>query len=307
MPTITASSGNPIADRRLLWAESLFDEGDPAGAAELFADCLASLPDWAAGWYRLGEFYEAAGQIEAAERAWAEALRADPADHLGAALRRQLLSRDQPLDQMPSAFVETLFDAYASDFDQSLTRLGYQGPKIVAAEVARGGRARRALDLGCGTGLLGIELHPLVDWLGSYDISAEMLARAEARGLYDLLEKQDLTQLPPPRPEYDLIAAADVVMYIGALDKVMAWIAGALVPGGRLIFTAEAMPGSGFALGEARRYRHSADYLTKILQDVGFDLLDLRPVVLRQDRGQPVTAFLVSARQAQARPSASAA
>ena len=295
MPSLAVSSGDPIADRRMLWAEALFDEGDAAAAAELLADTLKAVPHWAAGWYRLGEFFEAAADPEAAAAAWGKAIEADPRDRLGAALRRELLRRDTPLAQMPSAFVETLFDSYAQDFDQSLARLGYRGPQLILRELAGLGRFGRALDLGCGTGLLGIELRGHCDWLGGCDISAEMLARAKARGVYDRLDKYDLTRMPPPVPEYDLIAAADVVMYIGALESVAEWAAKSLRPGGRFVFTAEAMVGSGYALGETRRYRHSARYLTDVLTDAGFAAPRLSPGVVRHDRGQPVEAFVISA------------
>ncbi|RWF80634.1 MAG: SAM-dependent methyltransferase, partial [Mesorhizobium sp.] len=68
----------------------------------------------------------------------------------------------------PSAFVETLFDHYADNFEQSLVgKLGYRMPEFLdrAIRAASPGRFRLALDLGCGTGLMGERLRPIVDRL----------------------------------------------------------------------------------------------------------------------------------------------
>jgi predicted TPR repeat methyltransferase len=93
----------------------------------------------------------------------------------------------------PSAFVEALFDEYAPNFDVSLVeKLGYRVPELLAAAIeaqAPGRRFVRAIDLGCGTGLMGEQLRASVGDLIGYDISAEMLAQADAKGIYDRLER----------------------------------------------------------------------------------------------------------------------
>ena len=54
------SSGDLVADRRLEMARDYALGGEPAAAAELVAQALDLVPDWAAGWFALGEFREAA-------------------------------------------------------------------------------------------------------------------------------------------------------------------------------------------------------------------------------------------------------
>ena len=48
---------------------------------------LELAPGWAMGWFRLGEMQEAAGANAAAAEAWRMALKLDPADRAGAALK----------------------------------------------------------------------------------------------------------------------------------------------------------------------------------------------------------------------------
>ena len=65
----------------------------------------------------------------------------------------------------PSAFVETLFDQYAEKFDDALVKtLDYRVPEFLAEAIAAQGREKfgLAIDLGCGTGLMGERLRPMV-------------------------------------------------------------------------------------------------------------------------------------------------
>ncbi|WP_163364132.1 class I SAM-dependent DNA methyltransferase, partial [Klebsiella aerogenes] len=73
-------------------------------------------------------------------------------------------------------------------------------------------RFRLALDLGCGTGLMGERLRPFVDRLEGYDISASMLRKARDKGVYDHLGKADLQQFSYAGEAPDLVTAADVFM-----------------------------------------------------------------------------------------------
>jgi predicted TPR repeat methyltransferase len=180
---LDTSSGDILADRRADYAEMLFGSGEPAPAAELMLGALELAPGWAMGWFRLGEFHEAAGDMDAAAEAWRMAAKLDPADRAGAALKLALAGKADAGDAPPSAFVEALFDQYAEKFDHALVEtLGYRAPDLLAKAIAqaRPGRFGLALDLGCGTGLMGERLRGSCDRLEGFDISAEMLRKARA-------------------------------------------------------------------------------------------------------------------------------
>ncbi|HBM59344.1 methyltransferase [Salipiger marinus] len=290
-------SGQPDADRRASFAETLVHLGDLAGALEVLSGALDLAPGWAAGWFRLGELHEMAGDRVAAMAALDRAVTADPRDPLGAGLKRDLLSGQAVSETMPPAFVELLFDQYAPRFEASLVdRLGYCGPAWILHELDRTGfgRAARALDLGCGTGLAGEVLRPRCDWLEGYDLSGGMLAEAQAKGLYDQLEKRDIATLDLGPARYDLIVAADVFIYLGALERIIGWCAGSLAPGGRLAFTVE-LGEAPVTLRESRRFAHSRSYVAGLMQDAGFGAVQLAEGVLRQDRGAGIVALCVVA------------
>lgn len=294
---LDTSSGDILADRRADYAEMLFGSGEAGPAAELMLGALELAPGWAMGWFRLGEFHEAAGNMEAAAEAWRMAKKLDPDDRAGAALKLALAGKSEAADAPPSAFVEALFDQYAEKFDHALVEtLGYRVPEFLAEAIAgaRPGRFGLALDLGCGTGLMGERLKPFCDRLEGFDISAEMLRKARAKGVYDRLEKADLQAFSYDGPKADLVAAADVFMYVGALDGVVRTVAGLLAEGGLFAFSVERLDApDGLALLPSRRYAHTEGYVRRALREAGLAVVSLEEKIIRQDRNEPVKGLIV--------------
>jgi predicted TPR repeat methyltransferase len=298
--TFSLSSGDPAADRRVDFALMLFADGDYSGAAETLVAALELVPGWALGWFQLGEFHEAAGDMAAAIIAWQTALTLDPADHSGASLKLALAEACSGAPVPPSAFVEMLFDQYAPKFDRMLVDvLGYHGPELMETAIRATGRDHfgLALDLGCGTGLMGERLRPVCDRLEGFDISAEMLRKARARGVYDRLEKADLQVFSFIGPKADLVTAADVFIYVGALDGIVRKVAGLLADDGLFAFSVEMLDAAdGFALQPSRRYAHAEGYVRRVLTEAGLAVVSLEERVIRQDRNEPVRGLIVVAR-----------
>jgi predicted TPR repeat methyltransferase len=304
MKPLQTSSGDPTADRRTEYAEMLYASGDHAAAAELLLGALELAPQWAMGWFRLGEMQEAVGALDLAAQAWTMALKLEPSDRLGAALKLQLIGKAPAAGVSRSAFVETLFDHYAESFDQSLVeKLDYRLPDFLdqAIRTARPGRFGLVLDLGCGTGLMGQRLRPIADRLEGYDISARMLKQARAKGVYDVLVKADLLDFSYAGGKADLVTAADVFIYIDALDGVVETIAGMLAGDGLFAFSVEKLPAGkspgtvDFALQRSRRCAHSEIHVRRVLAANGFSVLSMATKTMRQDRREPVEGLLVVA------------
>ena len=302
MKPLQASSGDLNADRRADYAEMLHASGDHAAAAELLLGAMEMVPQWAIGWFRLGEFQEAVGAFDLAAQAWAMSLKLDPTDRQGAALKLQLIGREPATGAPPSAFVETLFDHYAESFDDALVeKLGYRVPEFLdeAIHAARPGRFGLVLDLGCGTGLMGERLRPVAGRLEGVDISARMLGKARAKNIYDVLAKANLQDFVHAGGKADLVTAADVFIYVGALDGVVKNVAAMLADNGLFAFSVEKIGdarGDGdFALQPSRRYAHSQAYVCRVLADNGFSISSLETKIIRQDRRQAVEGLIVVA------------
>ncbi|MGO6732451.1 class I SAM-dependent DNA methyltransferase [Rhizobium ruizarguesonis] len=302
------SSGDVIADRRADYARMLEEGGEPEAAAELMEQALELVPAWAAGWYRLATYLEEAGRGEAAIEAYRKTLALDPEDIFGAALKLALLGDAATPDLPPSRYVERLFDDYADRFESALVdKLDYNVPQKLAALVASTGRCYElAVDLGCGTGLLGPEIRSFAGRLEGFDLSQNMLAKAAEKRVYDSLAQADLSLAPElsglfadaARRRADLVTAADVLMYLGNLESVFAIVGELAVPGADIAFSVEDPgEGDGFHLAPSLRYAHSESYVRMLLARHGFQILKIVKSVIRKDGGKPVSGILFLTRK----------
>jgi len=207
----------------------------------------------------------------------------------------------RPSRAAPVDYVRDLFDEYADRFDQHLTeRLRYRTPAALAGVVAR---ARpdavgfeRALDLGCGTGLMGAALRErfAVGHLTGVDISGGMLARLRQKGGYDATAEADIEGfLGRAGERWDLILAADVLVYFGALERFMAGAARALADGGLLAISVERGGGETFALGRQGRYAHRRDYVEAAAAAAGLRVLACEESAIREEAEAPVIGLLL--------------
>ncbi len=299
-------------------------------------------PRHAIAHYHLAKLLADLGRYEEAVAAYREAIRADPShvpSHDGlaallhdlgrgeeaAALYRQWLDRDpgspvarhmlaansggDPPGRAADEYVRELFDGMADGFDRHLNTLEYRAPewiaRAVAAVLGAPERSLAVLDAGCGTGLCGPFLRPYARRLEGVDLSSRMVERARERGGYDELVVAELTAFLTARHQaYDLIASADTLVYFGELATVCAAAAGALRPGGWLVFTAELPPdpppASGFHLQRSGRYSHSEGYVRGVLESAGMVVASLEAVDLRREGGRPVAGLLVASHTAPA-------
>lgn len=305
------SSGDLIADRRADYARMFAESGEFAEAAELMEQALEQVPGWAAGWFRLAEYAEKSGRKEAATAALAKVVALDPADIFGAGLKLAVLGAAETPAAPSTAYVERLFDDYADRFDTALVqRLDYTVPQTLARLVRRhaGEDAPFGLvsDIGCGTGLFGVELRANAGRLEGFDLSAGMLAKAAEKGAYDHLAQADLS-LPAtesglfadaPEARADLVGAADVLMYLGDLAEVFPSAARLLKAGGLFAFSVED-GGTGDAplLRPSLRYAHPERFIRRRAEENGLVVLAMEKSVIRQDAGQPVHGLLFLARR----------
>lgn len=297
MLSVRGTSGDILADRRYAYALDLLREGDFAAAAGLFEQAIERAPRFIPAWRELARARLGAGDRIAATEALKRCLDLDPTDASGASLELARLD-GAPIDAAPPAYVAALFDAYAEAFDAALVdRLQYRTPGKLAALVRtlKTPPYARAIDLGCGTGLMGAALGRDAQWLKGVDLSAEMIAAARARGLYASLEQTGLVQaLREQQSPFDLIVASDVFNYIGDLGPVIDAAAARLARGGLLAFSIEkGAPDSDYVVLETLRFAHGEAYLRRLAKRSDLTVLAIEPSVLRLNGGAPVDGLLV--------------
>ncbi|MCO5730031.1 methyltransferase domain-containing protein [Rhizobium sp. SSA_523] len=250
--------------------------------------------------------HEKAGEIDAAVAAYIEVLAIDPEDHGGAAVRMAALGRGDTPPKAPDAYVETLFDQHAEDFENILVeQLGYAVPVLVRQRFqALGlGPFKRMLDLGCGTGLTGGTLRDMVDDITGVDISENMVEIAHEKDLYETLYVAEVEDFLEDNDDeaFDLVTATDVLPYLGALEPLFFGAAENMVKNGIFVFSSETLPepvmaGRSYMVGPHQRFAHSQTYVRERLADTGFELVELTDINVRMQDGQPTPGHLVIAR-----------
>ena len=254
-------------------------------ALRLDPDLVRARELMALAWLKAGEADKALEQLGALEN--------PPADMIAAAQAIKTAARSDP------GYVRHLFDQFSADYDQRMIgQLAYAAPQILfgLAMMIMPGRERLAiLDLGCGTGLAGLAFRPLAARLDGVDLSPAMIGKARARNIYDHLEVADLeTALGARGPSYDLILAADTLVYLGDLKPVFDAARARVRADGYFLFTVEKAEGASFELGPKRRWRHSEAYLRGLAEDAGFAVAGLVAAEPRQEANKPVEGFAVA-------------
>ena len=211
----------------------------------------------------------------------------------------------------PVEYLRAVFDGYADHFESHIVSLGYRIPGLIRATVMQhptivaGQRLGPVLDLGCGTGLLAVALSDLaVGPLVGVDVSSGMLAYAAARQLYSELHEADLMRLlAEDATRWQLVLAADVFVYFGALQEMLTAVHARLEPGGWFIFSLEELlpdqsgtvHGNGdWALQRMGRYAHSMSYVSGAARDAGFAIRTLERQVVRYEADAPVAGIYVA-------------
>jgi predicted TPR repeat methyltransferase/Tfp pilus assembly protein PilF len=236
------------------------------------------------------------GHHEAARRVGQKRIALHP-DSPSANYLLKALSGDQSLQRSPDDYLVEYFDAFAAGFDHQLTTLlAYTVPHDLCtlAKSAIGDRKLDILDIGCGTGLCGVEIAPLARILTGVDLSPKMLDIARARNLYHHLFCAEITSfLRTTSARADLLLAADVLIYFGDLTDLFAAIARVLNPNAHVALSIEITDAPTHRLLPSGRFAHNPHHLRKIAAAFGLTERASQPTTLRLEAAAPVPGELI--------------
>ncbi|TAN72602.1 MAG: tetratricopeptide repeat protein [Gallionella sp.] len=245
----------------------------------------------AQAWYALANLAEKRGNTEEAVLICRKVLGFQPGYHSAAFMLSRLEGR--PMACPPRQTIKNLFDNHAKRFESHLTgKLAYSIPDSID-EIIRSHagiqRFDRAVDLGCGTGLMGLRLAERVDELVGVDLSPRMLDEAKEKNIYKRLAESDLTEfLDAEKKPFDLFLAADVMVYMGELENLFAAAFNRASENAIFAFSTEKSDGSGWELRNTGRYAHADAFVRQSAENAGWSVLACENVVVRLESGSPV-------------------
>ena len=267
-----------------------------AEAMRSYERAVAADARFAPAWTNIGTLLRETGRIGEAANAFRKARESGADDELNGYYLAAVGGAGATVPTTaPAGYVETLFDDYAGVFATHVVEaLDYRAHRTLAQtlqSIAPQRRFRRTLDLGCGTGLCGVLLKPTTGQLCGVDLSAGMLAEAEATKVYDILVKQDIVEfMTLEASTFDLVTAADVFIYVGDLSPAFAAVRKVLERGGIFCFSVElaAAEDTEFQLLPSLRYAHGERYLRQLAGDHGFHVMQTLRGQIRHDQRQPI-------------------
>jgi predicted TPR repeat methyltransferase len=266
-----------------------------------FERALRLIPENANAHYNLGVLCSEAGQRDQAARHFDQCLAQDPDDSRGARILLAHLGLVEAPERTSSAQLQKIYSVRSQFWDRERS---YFGHVLVAdALKSHAGRADRdILDIGCGTGLVGVLVRPLARRLDGVDVSPAMLEKARAKTLYDGLFQTDLVSFMTDRQGcYDAVLAAAALIHFGELRALFRGSAQCLRDKGLFIFTffPNETHGQDFAVAASDRlaqsgcFRHSTGYVERLARANGFSIQMLKPVLHERDQdGNAVAGIL---------------
>lgn len=179
------------------------------------------------------------------------------------------------------------YEGLAIGYDDN-SRHQYFSKHLVSfyASVTVARRLGSVLELGCGTGLLAMNLPASFRALCGIDLSPQMLQRAKERKLYDRLIEGDLSQAMAELDDaFDTVFSSCVLCYVADLEPVFRHVARLLRPGGLFLFSVDPVDDAmEICVSAPGEYCHSRRYLRA--QAAGVGLVE-RAIEVAPHRGPP--------------------
>ena len=261
----------------------LKEQGKLDKAVEAYKKAISIEPDNAEAYYNMGN----ALKEEAAE-AYTKVLSIKP-DHESAKHMLSALTGTTP-KTAPREYVEKLFDQFASKFEALLVNdLEYETPKLIKDVLIKSSSHKSLgsiLDLGCGTGLFGLEIKDHCSKLEGIDLSNKMLSVANQKNVYDTLSQSDIVEyLSRTALDFDYYIALDVFIYVGDLSEIFRLIKSRNRKAGKFVFSTEHTEVDGYHILKTGRYSHSKSYIESLCKKFGYKISHFSTNDLRKEKG----------------------
>jgi len=296
LAALALDPGHAEAHNNLGAALQLMQRAEAAQAS--YRRAIAAKPGLSQPYLNLGRLLQQLGKAGEARACYAQAL----ARGVEREVFQHLLDAAEGAGtaQAPPAYVRATFDSFAQQFDRHLVdTLDYHIPEMLSSAVRALSPPAQMdiLDLGCGTGLCGDCLRDLARRLVGVDLAPKMLEVARGRGCYGELVLAEAGQYLSSlaSPGFDLVVAADVLIYIGDVGQVFSEVARVLRPAGWFAFSVEqpSQACDSYRLEQSGRYAQSLAYVRKLAREHGLIERSCRDVAIRKHGAQALPGQLL--------------
>lgn len=266
------------------------DQGKLDEAIGSYRKVLEIVPNHAGAYCGMGNALKYQGKLAEAAACFEQAVELDPENasakhHLAAVTGR---TTEAP----PQEYIRKVFDHYSTKFERHVVEtLHYKIPSLLRHSfhtiVKNDLHFKNVIDLGCGTGLAGIEFRVNADRLRGVDISPKIVEEAKKKRVYDILLVADIIEfLNDTDEKYDLFIATDVFIYRGNLKGIFESVQNRSLSGAYFLFSTEGHAGNDYILRPTGRYAHSRTYIQSLAKEYGFVIELCQSAGVRKEHGQ---------------------
>ncbi|XP_077495712.1 methyltransferase-like protein 27 [Amblyomma americanum] len=150
---------------------------------------------------------------------------------------------DFVVDDRSPEETKAIYNNWASNYEEDMALQKYKAPNIMAHFINQELQVKKdavIIDVGCGTGLLGVELKNLgYSYIDGLDYSDGMMAEAIKKNIYRrrFIERVSKSgKLPLKDGEYDVVALCGCLMPGHIMPDALPEVARLLKPNGRLMW-----------------------------------------------------------------------
>jgi predicted TPR repeat methyltransferase len=251
---------------------------------------LELMPKHTGAYCGMGNALKYQGKLAEAAACFEEAVKLDPENssakhHLAAVTGR---TTEAP----PREYVRKVFDHYSPKFEHHVVEtLQYKIPCVLRQKFdaisENNPHFKNVIDLGCGTGLAGIEFRGIADRLVGIDISSKMVKEAKKKRVYDVLLVGDMIEFLNDSDErYDLFIATDVFVYTGNLKGIFGSVQKHALSKAYFLFSTESCAKNEYILRPTGRYAHSRTYIQSLATEYDFVVEMCQASGIRKEQGQ---------------------
>ncbi len=244
----------------------------------------------------LAAIHSRLGQRKEAIQLLSRAITVNPSDSSCQFMLNALTGEKNQLPACPD-YIHNLFDQYALYYEQHMQgALHYALPHYIGRLLHQFhgvDKVERALDLGCGTGLMGVVMREISSHLTGVDLSAKMLAIAREKTIYDtLMESEIIHFLQQDTHTYSLVIAADVIPYLGELETLFGLIRKRLANQGLFILTTEISIDEPWQLQSSARFSHHERYIQSLCAQHHLELIHQEKTIARLQNQLPLSVMI---------------
>ena len=161
-----------------------------------YTKAISIKPDNSDVYYNMGNAFKEQGKLDETIEAYHKSISLKPDHHSANHMLAALTGINN--ETAPREYVENLFDGYSDRFEASLVEeLEYTIPKLIKDIVIKLNNKKllgSVLDLGCGSGLVGLEIKDHCSRVEGIDLSKKMLELAKQKDVYDKLRNSDIVE-----------------------------------------------------------------------------------------------------------------